>query len=262
MPRDLSALADESTLSNMPDLSKTSQEDTKREAPMDADTGDESESESSIVTERSQSNSRRDELHPYTQTLNLSHVESCTTLEEATFPPQERCTREKFQYRLKYAGELSLGIFTSKSASDADVPTAESAAPVYSGAPERKAVLLGHIVSTKTTNAVVSDEDMAMGDPSNPKVGHKQAGRTVCIHSLAVLPQYQGRGLGKTLMKAYIHRLENQDVADHVALITHEALIPYYKQFGFVSKGKSEAQFGGGGWYDMAKELKACGISD
>lgn len=102
---------------------------------------------------------------------------------------------------------------------------------------------MGHIVSTRTTNSVVSDEDMAMGDPADPNLGHKQEGRTVCIHSLAVLPQYQGRGLGKTLMKAYIHRLENQDVADYAALITHEALIPYYETFGFVSKVSAT-----GGW--------------
>ena len=91
MPRDLSALANESTLSNMPGLSKSGEEDISRETPMDA--GD--ESESSMITERSHTNEKRDELHPYTQTLNISDVESCTRLEEAAFPPQERCTREK-----------------------------------------------------------------------------------------------------------------------------------------------------------------------
>lgn len=28
-------------------------------------------------------------------------------------------------------------------------------------------------------------------------------------------------------------------------------LVPYYEKLGFVSKGPSEAQFGGGGWFDM-----------
>lgn len=92
-------------------------------------------------------------------------------------------------------------------------------------------------------------------DPPDPKLGHKEAGRTVCIHSLAVLPEYQKRGLGKTLMKAYLHRMETHGVADRAALLAHEELIPYYEKLGFENKGKSDAQFGGGGWYDMVIEL-------
>ena len=37
----------------------------------------------------------RNELHPYVQALSLSDLESCTTLENAIFPPHERCSREK-----------------------------------------------------------------------------------------------------------------------------------------------------------------------
>lgn len=31
----------------------------------------------------------------------------------------------------------------------------------------------------------------------------------------------------------------------------------WYEKLGFSNKGKSDAQFGGGGWYDMIFELKA-----
>lgn len=119
--------------------------------------------------------------------------------------------------------------------------------------------MLGHIVATKTTNNAVHDEDMEIPASSSPdpKVGHKEDGRTICIHSLAVLPEYQGKGLGKTLMKAYIQRMESHGVADRLALIAHEGLIPYYEGFGYVNRGKSEVKFGGGGWLDMVKELKS-----
>jgi GNAT superfamily N-acetyltransferase len=157
-----------------------------------------------------------------------------------------------------------MGIFTSHdpttSKTPHHIPTAETATPVYSGAPDRKAVLLGHICATKTTNPTVADSDMAIPEPNtttvDPSVGHKETGRTLCIHSLAVLPQYQRRGLGKTLMKAYLQRMETQGVADRVALIAHEELIPYYENLGFRNVGRSEAQFGGGGWTDMVRELK------
>lgn len=35
------------------------------------------------------------DLHPYVQTLSLTDVESCVALENATFPENERCSREK-----------------------------------------------------------------------------------------------------------------------------------------------------------------------
>lgn len=99
--------------------------------------------------------------------------------------------------------------------------------------------------------------DIPTSDPPDPNVGHKEIGRTICVHSLAVLPEYQRKGLGKTLMKAYIQRMESHGVADRLALIAHEELVPYYEQFGYENRGKSDATFGGGGWYDMVKELKS-----
>ncbi len=93
-------------------------------------------------------------------------------------------------------------------------------------------------------------------DSPDPNVGHKEHGRTICIHSLAVLPQYHHHGLGGTLLKAYLQRLEQQAVGDRVALISHEGLIPFYEKFGFRSLGRSKAEFAGGGWWDMVRELK------
>jgi len=203
----------------------------------------------------SETSSKRNEVHPYTQTLTLRDVDACVVLEDLAFPPNERATRAKFQYRLGKCSELSLGIFTSSESSS--IPTYASAAPVYSGAPNRKSVLLGHIVATKTNGSTVDDSDMGIpsDDPSDSSLGNKEEGRTVAIHSLAVLPEFQHKGLGSTIMKAYLDRLAKQDVADKAALIAHEEMIPYYEKFGFKNKGKSSAQFGGGGWFDMVKDI-------
>ncbi|KAK6437254.1 hypothetical protein LTR95_006553 [Oleoguttula sp. CCFEE 5521] len=215
------------------------------------------------LARRRPARSKRDDLHPYTQTLVMSEVDSCNIIEEATFPPQERASIEKIKYRIRVCPELTLGIYTSHTGSD--IATAASSAPVYSGAPERKQVLLGHIIATMTTNSVVTDNDMAIPAPdSTPgsSLGHKEFGRTVCIHSLAVLPKFQGQGLGKTLMKAFVARLQVQDVAERVALIAHEHLVPYYTALGFESQGPSKAQFGGGGWIDMVQQIRAPGIGE
>lgn len=198
------------------------------------------------------------------------HVSACacttqrlrrhTSISIETIPIQKKSsnltkTPSQFQYRLSKCSELSLGIFTSHEGDD--IPTAATASPVYSGAPQRKLVLLGHIVATKTSGLTVTDKDMGIpsDDPSDSSLGNKPEGRTVAIHSLAVLPEFQHKGLGTTLMKAYLDRLAKQDVADKAALIAHEEMIPYYEKFGFKNRGKSAAQFGGGGWFDMVKDI-------
>ena len=169
----------------------------------------------------------------------------------------------QFEYRFTKCGSLCLGLFTSVDTSDssnplASVETASSAHHVYSGAPARKSVLLAHCVVTKTTNPTVMDEDMEV--PSDWKTsggltgdtGHREEGRTVAVHSLAVLPSLQNRGLGSTLLKAYIQRLGYVQAADRVVLLAHGELVKFYEKLGFENKGPSKATFGGGNWVDMA----------
>jgi hypothetical protein len=99
-------------------------------------------------------------------------------------------------------------------------------------------------------------EDWQSPDPQPPKagtepLGHQSHGKTIAIHSVAVLPAHQRKGLGRTLMRSYIQRMEDSGVADRLALLAHEPLVPFYERLGFDNNGKSKATFGGGGWYNM-----------
>ncbi len=122
--------------------------------------------------------------------------------------------------------------------------------------------MLAHIVATQTSSETVTDasmgypEDWQSPNPKPPKdgsepLGHQIHGKTIAIHSLAVLPAHQRKGLGKTLMRAYIQRMEDAGVADRLSLLAHEHLVRYYEKLGFDNRGESKATFGGGGWYDM-----------
>ena len=130
------------------------------------------------------------------------------------------------------------------------------------GEPDRKLILLGHVIVTKTDNPIVKDEDMAV--PENWKeqstidtrVGHKEHGRTIAVHSLAVVPEYQKMGFGQMLVKGYIQRTQASGVADQIALITYEQLVPFYEKLGFQNKGKSDVQFGGEAWNNMVCSLQ------
>ncbi|KAJ5651272.1 uncharacterized protein N7484_004995 [Penicillium longicatenatum] len=189
-----------------------------------------------------------DELHPFVQLLSTSNVEDCITVENA-FPEAERCSRDKFIYRLTRCPELSLGLFTL---------------PLYGDQPKPRATLVGHIIATRTSEPSVTDRSMRL--PSDWKserwtfecgqaVGHEEGGRTIAIHSLAVLPEHQGKQVGSTLMKSYIHRIREAQIADRIAIIAHDHLVPFYESFGFESHGPSKCQFGGGGWVDLVLEL-------
>jgi len=54
------------------------------------------------------------------------------------------------------------------------------------------------------------------------KAGHHEDGRTICVHSLGVLPEYQGTGIGRTIMMAYMQQMNGAGIADRLALIAHD----------------------------------------
>ena len=91
MPRDLEALVKEDTLQGMPPITKSPDTMEEKERPTLIDMDD----EEYMINQLSQKNTERDKIHPYTQTLKESDIDSCVKLEEATFPEHERCTREK-----------------------------------------------------------------------------------------------------------------------------------------------------------------------
>jgi len=219
-----------------------------------------------VMIPKSQQSKGPSNLHPYMRPLTISDLDSCVALENAAFPvEQERCTREKFIYRLSRCGELSLGLFcTFIPDSGVEAETFATGRPVETSRKDgATSVLLAHIVSTKATTPVVTDkamdypQDWNFENPSPSFTGHQEAGRTICLHSVGVLPGFQGRGLGRIIIIAYMQQMNGAGIADRLALIAHNHLVPYYEKLGFTNKGHSKAQFGGGGWNDMVFDLKA-----
>lgn len=100
MPRDLFAERDRA-IAELPELEKI-------EKPQAADHRDLT-FDFTTSTERTASKETKErdmgkadvwsEIKPYTKSLTPSDVPSCVKLEDATFPPQERATREKVSDR-------------------------------------------------------------------------------------------------------------------------------------------------------------------
>lgn len=87
--------------------------------------------------------------------------------------------------------------------------------------------------------------------PPSETRGHQEHGRTIAVHSVGVLPKFQKRGLGRTILKAYTQRMESSGIADRISLLVHQHLFDFYEGLGFVKKGESESKLYGGEWYDM-----------
>lgn len=207
-------------------------------------------------------------IHPYTRPLTIYDIDSCVALENAAFKnPAERATREKFEYRLTKCGELCLGIFATVEPGSGHFAQAETFATGRPVETSRKngaiSVLIGHVIAAKTNDKTASDDSMGVPEdwksdhPKPTNLGHQEAGRTIVLHSVAVLPKFQGRGLGRVLLMAYRQQMNGAGIADRLVLIAHDYMVPWYEKLGFAKLGPSKAQFGGGGWFDMAFELKA-----
>ncbi|SLM33709.1 GNAT domain [Lasallia pustulata] len=210
---------------------------------------------------------RTAKLHPYVQTLSIADLDSCERLESSCFPEEERCTAAKFHYRLTTCPDLCIGLFSTTDSSSpvADAATYPAARAPDSFSPQLKSVLIAHVIATKTIAPGVTDESMEI--PSNwqsdltrdddDTKGHSENGRTLALHSLAVLPAFQNQGLGKTILKSYMQRMSSSGVADRIALLAHDGLVKFYESVGYVNKGKSGVTIGGGGWNNLVRLINA-----
>ncbi|RGP60419.1 hypothetical protein FLONG3_10885 [Fusarium longipes] len=192
----------------------------------------------------------------YVRQLNINDLERSLVVETAAFPPAEAATREKIEYRLTVCPELCMGLFLRSGTSlpstiPQDIPFIEQP-----GSNDDE--LLAHVISTKSTNKPVKDEDMDYprdwkSDPQGDyDVGHKRDGRTIALHALAVSPNYQRSGLGKAITREYIKRMKQIDAGDRISILTYDRLVPYYQKLGFEHYGKSESEYAGVAWHDLS----------
>jgi GNAT superfamily N-acetyltransferase len=207
---------------------------------------------------------------PNIRPLTISDLPSVIALEKAAFPnPEHQASPEKasrhtslhhrptptntpspiqLEYRLTVAPELSLGVFLTVIPSQAQnlgIETLPTAQPVETGrADGAVSVLLAHVVSTRCRGDVVTDADMAYpadwrtrGGRTAPDAGHQEGGRTVGLHSLAVLPRLQRCGIGQMIVKAFLDQMKTSGLVDRVALLCQDVSSPRArgKEWGVVS---------------------------
>jgi len=71
------------------------------------------------------------------------------------------------------------------------------------------------------------------------------------IHSVCIHPDYRGRGIALSLLKAYLARLSDSTGIQGARLITHDNLVKLYAKAAFELVGPSAVVHGAHKWYEM-----------
>jgi ribosomal protein S18 acetylase RimI-like enzyme len=159
----------------------------------------------------------------------IRHVQSkdldeCYIVETSGFSPEEAASKETIQLRIDMFPQ---GFFVA----------------------EMDGKVIGMVNGAATNKDDISDEELKQ------LIGHDAGGRNMVIFALAVLPEFQKRGIAKQLMLKFIEEA-GQNKKEKVLLICKQFLVAYYAGLGFVHAGLSKSTHGGAEWHEMRLSLR------
>lgn len=173
--------------------------------------------------------------------LTFADWPAVVQLENESFSVEERASEDSVKYRLTQCPELCIGLFHRK------FDTNFEANPRHSCI--TKETLIGHMLATKMQSQLVQEEAMEVG-------GHVESGDTIGLHSLVVDSKYRAQKMATLILRDYIQRMSQQEVASSISLLTKKDLVKFYAKLGFTEKGVSKCTHGGEEWIDMVMKLE------
>lgn len=223
--------------------------------------------------------------------LTIEDIDQCVALEKNGFPIDERCSEEKFKYRLTVCPELCSGLFVreygykynavnlpevaekleneknirreqegdddevadNNNKNNNDYDQDDEELPIKLSVV--KETLIGHITATKTYSDRITEESMSLPLKDDVTCGHVEQSRHIGVHSVVIDSKWRGKNLGTLMLHDYIQKLSNQDLGSNVVIIAKEELVSFYEKIGFVNHGESECKHGGVSWYDLSIDL-------
>jgi ribosomal protein S18 acetylase RimI-like enzyme len=157
-------------------------------------------------------------------TLVIRHVlpadlDACFQVEVSGFPPEEAASRETIQLRIETFPE---GFLVA----------------------ELNGRVVGMLNGAATNKDDISDEELKQ------LIGHDPAGKNLVVFALAVLPEFQKRGIARQLMSSFADEARGQG-KENILLMCKPHLIAYYEGMGFCHVGLSKSTHGGAQWHEM-----------
>jgi len=150
-------------------------------------------------------------------------LDECFLVETSGFPPEEAAARETIQLRIY---TFPQGFFVA----------------------ELDGRVVGMLNSAATDKDDISDEELKQ------LIGHDPHGKNMVVFALAVLPEFQKRGIARRLMARFVEEAR-QGQKGNVLLMCKRHLIGYYERMGFAHAGLSRSTHGGAEWHEMRLAL-------
>ncbi|MGB0386984.1 MAG: GNAT family N-acetyltransferase [Ardenticatenaceae bacterium] len=149
----------------------------------------------------------------------MDDLEGCYVVELRCFVPSQAATKEKIKKRLEL---FAAGFFVAQ--------------------------LDGQVIGMLNSGATYKDD--ITDEALKAMVGHDPDGPNIIIFSVAVLPEFQRRGVAAKLLNRFIERARSLN-KEKAFLICKPHLVRYYQKFGFIDVGPSASTFAGFKWHEM-----------
>ena len=153
--------------------------------------------------------------------IHKDEIEQAAEIESICFPPNEACSYEHMESRIKKASDLFLVAV--------DRETGKMAGFLNGLATDRE-----HLTDDFFTDANLHDPD----------------GANIMLLGLDVLPEHQHQGLARELMEQYKKR-ECAKGRKKLILTCLPDKVEMYKKFGFKDHGIGNSVWGGEAWHEM-----------
>lgn len=158
--------------------------------------------------------------------IKQDEIPQAAEIEKRCFPPNEACSYEHMEQRVKKAPELFLVAVDKKTG-----------------------LLAGFLNGLATEKEHLTDDFFTDAEVHNP------AGENIMLLGLDVLPEHRGKGLARALVEEYIRR-EREKGREKLILTCIEEKVEMYKKFGFMDHGIGISQWGGEAWHEMSIVIK------
>jgi ribosomal protein S18 acetylase RimI-like enzyme len=151
-------------------------------------------------------------------------LDDCVLVETSGFLPEEAASRETIKLRLEMFPQ---GFLVA----------------------EINGRVVGILNSAATDKDDISDEELKQ------LIGHDPDGKNMVVFALAVLPEFQKRGIARQLMARFVEEARELK-KENILLLCKQHLIAYYERLGFGHVGLSKSTHGGAEWHEMQLALR------
>ena len=153
--------------------------------------------------------------------IRQDEIEQAAEIESICFPPNEACTYEHMESRIKKASDLFLVVVDRETGK-----------------------IAGFLNGLATNQAHLTDDFFTDADLHDPD------GANIMLLGLDVLPEHQHQGLARELMEQYKER-ECAKGRKKLILTCLPDKVEMYEKFGFEDHGIGDSVWGGEAWHEM-----------